>query len=67
MFTRPDLATVPLTGAIADRYMTEGGIRSASGWPLRRNVTTAKGERARFEKGYIVWIKRTGKTRVVIP
>lgn len=65
-FTKPDVATVALTGAIARRYLAEGGLRSALGWPVRGNVTTTRGERARFQNGSIVWIRATGRTRVVI-
>ncbi|HET7735290.1 MAG TPA: SpoIID/LytB domain-containing protein [Nocardioidaceae bacterium] len=65
-FTKPGVGTAALTGAIADRYLAEGGIRSALGWPVRGNFTTTKGERARFQKGYIAWNRATGATKVVI-
>jgi len=65
-FTRPSVGTAALNGVIARTYLQAGGIRSALGWPVRGNVPTTRGERARFEHGFIAWDRATRKTRIVI-
>lgn len=56
--------TVAVTGPIVQRYRREGGVRSALGWPVRANYTTARGERADFQNGWIELDRETGDTRV---
>ncbi len=66
IFTHPKAGTAALTGPIAKAYLSGGGVASRLGWPVRGNYPTAKGERARFQHGFITWNKRTGKIRSVI-
>ncbi|HSV40215.1 MAG TPA: SpoIID/LytB domain-containing protein [Nocardioidaceae bacterium] len=65
-FTRPSVGTAALSDDIADTYLAAGGVRSALGWPVRGNFPTARGERAKFEHGYIAWDRATKQTKIVI-
>jgi SpoIID/LytB domain protein len=56
--------TVAVLGAVATRYLREGGLRSDLGWPVRSSYPTARGERADFEHGSITWVEASGATRV---
>jgi stage II sporulation protein D len=66
IFTRPATGTVALTGPIASAYLRLKGVVSPLGWPVKGNFAVRPGERALFQHGRITWVKRTGKTRVVI-
>ena len=54
--------TVAVMGAIADRYLREGALRSGLGWPVRSNQPTRTGERVDFQHGWIKWNETTGAT-----
>jgi SpoIID/LytB domain protein len=58
-------APVVVNGAIYRRYLAEGGFRSGLGWPTTSNRAVPRGQRVDYEHGYILWIRRTGATRVV--
>ena len=58
--------TVAVMGKIADRYLAEGGLKSALGWPVRGNFVTKRGERVAFEHGSITWLDDRSITKVRI-
>ena len=62
---RPHAATV-LTGPIHDRYWAEGRWRSGLGRPVTSNYKVRGGQRVDFARGYIVWKRATGRTRLVL-
>lgn len=64
IFSREGVGTVPLTGAIARRYLADGGIGSPLGWPTRRALAVPGGLRANFQHGYLAYSNRTKRVRV---
>ncbi len=61
-FTRPAMPRT-VVGPIDRAYRAEGWIR-ALGWPTTSNYSVARGERVDFERGSIVWNRRTGALTV---
>lgn len=66
VYSRPSTGTVPVLGAIATRYLSEGGVWSDLGWPTETNFAITGGERVNFEHGYITWSRKAGTTKVQV-
>lgn len=66
IYSNEGTGTVAVMGQIAERYLAEGGLESALGWPVRGNFTVRRGERVDFEHGSVTWLEDSKVTKVRI-